>query len=75
MKNRLSVLLTALVVAASGCARTPPEMQAVASAADALGGRQKILDVKTLTIEGEGPAPNVGQNTMPDSELPVWKVT
>lgn len=75
MKNRLCLLLTALAVAASGCARTPPELQAVTDAADALGGRQRILDVKTLTIDGEGPAPNVGQNTMPDSELPVWKVT
>jgi hypothetical protein len=70
-------LLCLLAVAAAGtvCSSTPPEHRVINGAADALGGRQKILAVKTLTIEGEGPAPNVGQNTMPDSELPVWKVT
>jgi hypothetical protein len=40
-----------------------------------LGGRQRILAIKTLTVEGEGSSPNVGQNTMPDGDLPVWKVT
>ena len=74
MKHSFRVILTLLVLAAA-CNRTPPERQAVIDAADAMGGRQKVLDVKTLTIEGEGDAPNVGQNTMPDSELPNWKVT
>ena len=73
MKLRPSVLLVALAV--SSCNRTPPELQAVVDAANALGGREKILAIKTLTIEGEGSAPNAGQNTMPDSDLPVWKVT
>jgi hypothetical protein len=67
--------LVALLAGGSACARTPPELRVINDAAEALGGRQKVLAVKTLTIEGEGPAPNVGQNTMPDGELPVWKVT
>src|SRR4030095_17013795 len=29
----------------------------------------------TLVIEGEGIAPNLGQNLTPDTDLPVWKVT
>jgi hypothetical protein len=70
----LSGLLAAAAIAGS-CAHPPAEPQAILDAADALGGRQKILSVQTLTIEGEGPAPNVGQNTMPDGELPVWQVT
>ncbi len=73
MKLRPSILLVALAV--SSCNRTPPELQAIVDAANALGGREKILAIKTLTIEGEGSAPNAGQNTMPDSDLPVWKVT
>src|SRR5712691_7155755 len=73
MKSSLLTLLIALAV--SSCARTPPGLQAVVDAANALGGRDKILAIKTLTIEGEGAAPNVGQNTMPDGDLPVWKVT
>src|SRR5215475_8027977 len=73
MKKLLCVV--AVVAAATGCTQTAPEHKVINEAADALGGRQKVLAVKTLTIEGEGPAPNVGQNTMPDGELPVWKVT
>ena len=73
MKLRPYVLL--VVLAASSCNRTPPELQVIVDAANALGGREKILAIKTLTIEGEGSAPQAGQNTTPDSELPAWKVT
>jgi hypothetical protein len=73
MKLRPWIVFAAL--AAGSCSRTPPEMQAVVDAANALGGRDRILAIKTLTIEGQGSAPNAGQNTMPDSELPVWKLT
>jgi hypothetical protein len=64
-----------IALAVVSCNRTPPELQAVVDAADALGGREKILAFKTLSMEGEGSAANLGQNTMPDSELPVWKAT
>jgi len=74
MKIRICLLVASLAVVAA-CQQTPPELKAVRDAADAMGGRQKVLDVKTLTIEGEGNAPNVGQNTTPDGELPNWKVT
>ena len=62
-------------VLAGACAQVPPEVQAVNDAAAALGGKDRIQSVKTLVIEGEGSAPNAGQNRMPDGELPVWKVT
>jgi len=76
MRHQFLVTLAAgLAVAVAACQRTPPELQAVRDAADAMGGLQKVLEVKTLTIEGEGDAPNVGQNTTPDGELPNWKVT
>src|SRR5258706_3086165 len=78
MRTPARIFLVSLVVigsAGAGCLRTPAEPQTILEAADALGGRHKLLEVKTLTIEGEGAAPNVGQNTMPDGELPVWKVT
>jgi hypothetical protein len=73
MKTFVSVVIVALL--ATGCATTPPEMQVVRDAAQALGGADRILAVKTFAIEGEGSAPNVGQNRLPDDELPVWKVT
>src|SRR4051812_38438371 len=74
MKNSFRMLLVAAVLSV-GCQRTPPELQAVVDAAEAMGGRQKLLAIKTLTIEGEADAPNVGQNTTPESDLPNWKVT
>src|ERR1051325_11229345 len=75
-KTCSSVVAVAVLAGLTGaCAKESPERQAILDAADAMGGRQKILAVKTLTIHGEGDAPNVGQNTMPDSELPNWKVT
>ena len=67
-------IIVALAFAAS-CSQAPPERQIVNDAAAALGGADRIQSAKTLVVEGEGPAPNVGQNTMPDGELPVWKVT
>jgi hypothetical protein len=73
MKNNACVFFAVLVF--SSCNRTPPELQAIVDAADAMGGRQKIVSVKTLTIEGEGDSPNVGQNKTPEGELPNWKVT
>ena len=73
MNKICSLFLLPLLVAA--CAQVSPEIQAVNDAAAALGGKDRIQAVKTLVIEGEGPAPNVGQNRMPDGELPVWKVT
>ena len=76
MKNHFRLVVACLgVVAAGACQRTAPERQVILDAADAMGGRDKVLAVRTLTIEGEGDAPNVGQNTKTDSELPNWKVT
>jgi glyoxylase-like metal-dependent hydrolase (beta-lactamase superfamily II) len=72
MKKLLVVLIATL---ASACTQAPPEVQLVNDAAAALGGRDKILAIKTLTIEGEGTNPNLGQNPTPDADLPVWKVT
>ncbi len=70
-----SVWTVAAFVLASACAQVPPERQLIADAAAALGGRERVDAVRSLRIEGEGESPNLGQNTMPDGELPVWKVT
>ena len=59
----------------SACAQVPPEQQVIADAAAALGGRERVEAVRSLRLEGEGESPNIGQNTMPDGDLPVWKVT
>jgi hypothetical protein len=73
MKNVLAVLVGTFITA--GCAGTSPQMQVIRDAAEALGGQAPIERIKTLVIEGEGIAPNLGQNLTPDADLPVWKVT
>lgn len=68
--------LAALCVVLTGaCAQTPPERRTIDAAAAALGGADRILALKTLTITGNGIAPLAGQNRMPDDELPVWRVS
>ncbi|HEY7444776.1 MAG TPA: MBL fold metallo-hydrolase [Vicinamibacterales bacterium] len=59
---------------AAGCAQAPPEMQAVNMAADALGGRDRILAVNTLLLEGTGTNGNLGQNVTPDGALPNFDI-
>lgn len=72
MEKKLCVALAAVIL--TGCAR-PKAITALNSAADAVGGKDKILAVSTLTIEGEGTNPYLGQNLTPDAPLPVWKIT
>src|SRR4029453_3423374 len=60
---------------AAGCAQIPPERQLIQDAATDLGGADRIRAAKPLVFWGEDDPPNAGQNKMPDSELPVWKVT
>lgn len=73
MAKAVTTLLVLILAAA--CARVPPEQQLVLDAADALGGRERLLALASLAIEGEGDSPNVGQNRMPTDEQPVWAVT
>src|SRR6202453_2757441 len=49
-------------------------MRAIDSAAEALGGKNKIVAIQTLSMEGSGVAPNVGQNPFPEGPLPTWWV-
>jgi hypothetical protein len=72
MKQSAIVLMLAVV---AGCAAVPPERKVIDEVAAALGGKSRLQAVTTIVIEGEGSAPNVGQNAMPDGDLPVWKVT
>jgi hypothetical protein len=68
-------LLVTLAVLATACSSAAPERKIIDDAAQALGGADRIRTAKTVVIDGSGTAPNVGQNRMPDDELPVWKVS
>src|SRR5215216_6422610 len=47
---------------AATCTKATPEQQIINDAAAALGGRDRILAVKTIVIEGDGSNGNLGQD-------------
>jgi hypothetical protein len=63
------------LTALSGCARPTPDQQFINAAADALGGRNRIQAVKTLTIEGEGTNYNLGQDMKPDAATQQFAIS
>ncbi|HET9193970.1 MAG TPA: MBL fold metallo-hydrolase [Vicinamibacterales bacterium] len=73
MITRYATVLVASLLCA--CAPATQEQQVIDDAVEAMGGAGRIREVKALTIQGTGTAPNAGQNRTPEDELPVWKVT
>ena len=63
--TRCAALL--IVAVTVSCARSSPEQQIVNDAAAALGGRERILAIKTLAIEGAGMNGNLGQDMTPEA--------
>ncbi len=72
-RGRISLVVLAAALAVA-CARNPAA-KVLKSAVDAVGGKDKIMALGTLTMEGEGTNPNLGQNLTPEAPLTVWKVT
>src|SRR5207249_1701625 len=68
----LVLLATAMI---TGCAQSPPEQQTINDAASALGGRDKILAVKTLILEGGGTNGNLGQDLTPEATSQMFTLT
>src|SRR5689334_6296300 len=67
----------ALLAAATlvGCSRSTPEQQVIDGAAAALGGRDRILAVRTLVIRGDGTHYNLGQDVVPNASGQTFAVT
>ena len=65
IRTSLYGLLAALSI--SACAAPSPEQQIVNDAAAALGGRDRVLAVKTIVLEGEGTNGNLGQDMTPEA--------
>jgi glyoxylase-like metal-dependent hydrolase (beta-lactamase superfamily II) len=59
----------------TACASATPEQQVVRDAAEALGGAEKLLAVKTLVIEGQGTHYNLGQDIAPGAATQTYAVT
>src|SRR5919197_3012657 len=67
MTRTLSLASIAALAAAFACSRPTPEQQIVNDAAAALGGRDRLLAIKTLVIEGDGTNGNLGQDMTPEA--------
>jgi glyoxylase-like metal-dependent hydrolase (beta-lactamase superfamily II) len=59
----------------AACTSATPEQQIVNDAAAALGGRDRILAVRTIAIQGEGTNGNLGQDMTPEATGQRFNVT
>jgi glyoxylase-like metal-dependent hydrolase (beta-lactamase superfamily II) len=67
--------LALLVAGLTACTPTPPEQQALNQAAEALGGRERLLGLRALVLEGEGTQWNLGQDMTIDATGQTFAVT
>lgn len=74
MRQNLQAALF-LTLALAGCARATPEQQFISDAAAAMGGRDRVDAVRTLTIEGEGVNFNLGQDMRPEAATQTFAIT
>jgi glyoxylase-like metal-dependent hydrolase (beta-lactamase superfamily II) len=72
---RIFLLLACLTMAGAACSPAPPEQQILADAAEALGGRDRVMAVTTVSLEGEGTHWNVGQDMTMDATGQTFAVT
>jgi glyoxylase-like metal-dependent hydrolase (beta-lactamase superfamily II) len=63
-----------VAVMAAACSRPTPEMQIIEDSARAVGGKERVLAVKTLVVEGQGTNLSLGQHKTPEGEPPPYKV-
>ena len=59
----------------AGCTQAPPEQQFIDDAMQALGGRERVLAARTLTIEGEGVNYNLGQDMKPEARTQTFAIS
>jgi glyoxylase-like metal-dependent hydrolase (beta-lactamase superfamily II) len=65
----------ATLAAAIGCAQPTSEQQVINDAAMAIGGRERVLAVRTIVMEGTGTQFNLGQDVRPDAHEQTFEVT
>lgn len=70
-RRSLIPVVAALAVA---CAQAPPERQAIDEAAEAMGGADRLLAVRSLVMEGAGTNGALGGSVTPDDPPNVFKV-
>src|SRR6185503_4521755 len=75
MKLSARNVATLAAILFGACTRAAPEQQVINDAAAALGGRDRILSVKTLVIEGNGENGNLGQDLTPERTIQTFTVS
>ncbi len=65
----------AFAVAFAACSSGTPEQQVIDDAAEALGGRDRILAVQSLLLEGAGSNGNLGQDMTPEATGQTFTVS
>ncbi len=73
MKKAISSTIFAAALLSS-CGKAPAVI-ALQNTAAAMGGKDKIMAIDNVAMEGEGSNSNLGQNLTPHAPLTVWKVT
>ena len=69
-------VITALTLTSlAACSRPSPELQVVVDAAAALGGRERILAVRSIAMEGQGMNGAAGGSVTPDTPPNQWAIT
>src|SRR6187402_3294719 len=75
MRLRTFVIYTSLFVISSGCTPKPPEQQFIDDAMRAVGGRDKVIAVRSIVIEGTGVNYNLGQDMKPEAATQQFAIT
>ena len=72
---RFVALAALAAVSLAACTRLTRAQQIVSDAANALGGRDRVLAARTLVIEGAGTQYNLGQDVVPGASGQTFTVT
>ena len=63
------------VAALAGCTQLTPDQQILEDASAALGGRERVEAVSTISIEGQGVLGNLGQDMTPEATTQTFTVS
>jgi len=75
MSLRTFVMCYSLFVISSGCTPKPAEQQFIDDAMRAVGGRDKVVAVRSIVIEGTGVNYNLGQDMKPEAATQQFAIT
>jgi glyoxylase-like metal-dependent hydrolase (beta-lactamase superfamily II) len=75
MTARTLALTIPTLLVLSGCTPKPPEQQFIDDAMRAVGGRDKVIAVKSIAIEGTGVNYNLGQDMKPEAATQQFAIS